>query len=87
MSVSSEGSLGPRTPFDVLIVKEFMDVFSNELLELPLPWKVEFGIELVPGAVPILKAPYCLSLTELKELKKQLEELLERGFVHPSSSP
>nr|GEY06697.1 putative reverse transcriptase domain-containing protein [Tanacetum cinerariifolium] len=49
--------------------------------------EVEFNIELIPRAEPISKAPYRMALIELKELKDQLQELLERGFIHPSVSP
>ncbi|GJU42787.1 putative reverse transcriptase domain-containing protein [Tanacetum coccineum] len=48
---------------------------------------VEFTIELIPGAQPISKAPYRMAPVELKELKDQLQELLERGFIRPSVSP
>ena len=47
---------------------------------------MEFGIDLVPGATPISKALYCLSLTELRKLKQQLQELTESGFIQPSTS-
>ncbi|GKG22057.1 putative reverse transcriptase domain-containing protein, partial [Tanacetum coccineum] len=47
---------------------------------------VEFNIELIPGAEPVSKAPYHMAPIELKELKDQLQELLERGFIHPSVS-
>nr|GFB15641.1 putative reverse transcriptase domain-containing protein [Tanacetum cinerariifolium] len=49
--------------------------------------EVEFNIELIPGAEPISKAPYRMDPIELKELKEQLQELLERGFIRPSVSP
>ena len=58
-----------RVPYDVPVVSEFVDVFFDELPSLPLHREVEFGIDLVPDGTPISKAPYCLSLTELKELK------------------
>nr|GFC92495.1 retrotransposable element Tf2 [Tanacetum cinerariifolium] len=54
---------------------------------IPPVCEVEFNIELIPGAEPISKAPYCMAPIELKELKDQLQELLERGFIHPSVSP
>ncbi|GJR88255.1 putative nucleotidyltransferase, ribonuclease H [Tanacetum coccineum] len=50
-------------------------------------WRIEFGIELIPGAEPILKAPYRMAPVELKELKEQLQEMLENGFIRPSVSP
>ena len=69
------------------IVSEFVDVFSNELPSLPPHREVEFGIDLVPSATPIFKVPYHLSPVELKELKQQLQELTESGFIWPSTSP
>jgi len=57
-------------------VCEFEDVFPEELLELPPQRKIDFGIELIPDAQPISKAPYRMALTELKKLKLQLDELL-----------
>nr|GFB58994.1 putative reverse transcriptase domain-containing protein [Tanacetum cinerariifolium] len=69
------------------IVFEFPDVFPDELPRIPLVREVEFNIELIPGAEPISKAPYRLAPIELKELKDQLQELLERGFIRPSVSP
>ncbi|KAK5835966.1 hypothetical protein PVK06_011694 [Gossypium arboreum] len=71
----------------VPIVCEFPDVFPEELLGLPPVREVEFGIELVPDTTPILIAPYRMALTELKELKSQLQELTDRGFARPSFSP
>nr|GFA49524.1 putative reverse transcriptase domain-containing protein [Tanacetum cinerariifolium] len=69
------------------IVSEFPDVFPDKLPGIPLVRKVEFSIELIPGAEPISKAPYCMAPIELKELKDQLHELLERAFIRPSVSP
>ncbi|XP_058002334.1 uncharacterized protein LOC131179492 [Hevea brasiliensis] len=68
---------------DVPIVRKFMDVFPKELLELPL----EFCINIVPGTNLISMPPYRMAPTELKELKEQLQELLNKGFVRPSTSP
>nr|GFC11643.1 putative reverse transcriptase domain-containing protein [Tanacetum cinerariifolium] len=69
------------------IVSEFPDVFPDELPRIPLVREVEFSIELIPGAEPISKAPYRMAPIELKELKDQLQELLERGFIRLSVSP
>ncbi|XP_076901428.1 uncharacterized protein LOC143555832 [Bidens hawaiensis] len=77
----------PKKLEEVLIVAEFKDVFPNELPGIPLDREVEFRIDLVPGTTPIAKSPYRLAPTEMKELKKQLDELLEKGFIRPSSSP
>ncbi|GKF71788.1 hypothetical protein Tco_0207902, partial [Tanacetum coccineum] len=65
---------------DQPIVSEFQDVFPDELPGIP-------NIELIPGAEPIFKAPYRMAPIELKELKDQLQELLEQGFIRPSVSP
>ncbi|GKF09999.1 hypothetical protein Tco_0044223 [Tanacetum coccineum] len=54
---------------------------------LPPAREIEFGIELIPGAEPISKAPYRMAPVELKELKEQLQEMLENGFIRPSVSP
>ena len=69
------------------VVSEFVDIFPDELPSLPPHREVEFGIDLVPGATPISKVPYRLSPTELKELKQQLQELTENGYIRPSTSP
>nr|GFD19891.1 putative reverse transcriptase domain-containing protein [Tanacetum cinerariifolium] len=72
---------------DQPIVSEFPDVFPNELPGIPPVREVEFNIVLIPGAGPISKTPYRMAPIELKELKDQLQELLERGFIRPSVSP
>jgi hypothetical protein len=71
---------------DVPIVKEFSEVFPEELPGLPPTRQVEFQIELVPGAAPIARAPYRLAPSEMQELSNQLQELLDKGFIRPSSS-
>ncbi|KAA3484100.1 DNA/RNA polymerases superfamily protein [Gossypium australe] len=71
----------------VLIVSEFLDVFPEELLGLPPVREVEFAIELVPGTSLISIAPYRMAPKKLKELKSQLQELIDRGFARPSFSP
>ena len=68
-------------------VCEFSKVFPEELLGLPPEREVEFGIELQPGAAPVSIAPYRMAPVELKELKVQLEDLLDKGFIRPSISP
>ena len=66
---------------DVPIVNEFLDVFLEELPGLPPQREVEFQIEIIPGIAPISMAPYRMAPVELNELKKQLEELLDKGFI------
>ena len=65
-------------PDDVLIVRDFLEVFPEALSGLPPNRKIEFIIELIPGTTPISKAPYRMAPTELKELKTQLQELLDK---------
>ncbi|GJR81681.1 putative reverse transcriptase domain-containing protein [Tanacetum coccineum] len=72
---------------DVPVICNFPEVFLDDLPGLPPPRQVEFRIELVPGVLPIARAPYRLAPSELKELSDQLKELLEKGFILPSSSP
>jgi hypothetical protein len=66
---------------------EFPDVFSEDLSGMPPDWDVEFIIELQLGTAPISRRPYKMTHKELTELKVQLNELLDKGYVHPSSSP
>ncbi|WVZ80774.1 hypothetical protein U9M48_028227 [Paspalum notatum var. saurae] len=69
------------------VVSNFLDVFSEELLGLPPDRDVEFAIELVLGTAPVCRRPYRMAPDELKELKVQLQEQLDKGFIRPSSSP
>ena len=79
--------LGDGTRKEDPIVDEFSDVFPDDLLGMPLDRDIEFIIELLPRAAPIAKRPYRMWVNELEELKKQLKELQEKGFICPSSSP
>ncbi|GKF24769.1 putative reverse transcriptase domain-containing protein [Tanacetum coccineum] len=72
---------------DWLVDQDAVIVFPDDLPGLPPPRQVEFKIELVPGAAPVARAPYGLAPSELKELADQLQELSEKGFIRPSSSP
>jgi hypothetical protein len=72
---------------DIPVVCEYPDVFSTYYSGLPPPREVEFWIECVPDTNPISKAPYRIASLELKELKEQLQELLDKGFIRPSISP
>ncbi|RVW45589.1 Retrovirus-related Pol polyprotein from transposon 17.6 [Vitis vinifera] len=72
---------------DIPIVREYPDVFPEDLPGLPPEREVEFTIDLVPGTGPMSKAPYRMAPVELKELKVQLQELLDKGFIRPSVSP
>jgi hypothetical protein len=72
---------------NIHVVRDFPDVFPVELPGMPPDREVEFVIDLLPGTAPISKRPYRMSIEELKELKKQLMELQEAGYIRPSSSP
>ncbi|KAL0539510.1 hypothetical protein IC582_023725 [Cucumis melo] len=69
------------------MVREYLDVFPDELPRLPPPREINFAIELEQSIVIISKAPYRMAPTKLKELKVQLQELLDKGFIRPSVSP
>jgi hypothetical protein len=69
------------------VVREFPDVFPKELPGIPPDREIEFNIDLVPGTSTISKAPYRMAPSELKELKIQIKELEEKGFIRPSMSP
>ncbi|GJU95006.1 putative reverse transcriptase domain-containing protein [Tanacetum coccineum] len=72
---------------DVPVVQEFPEVFPEDLPGIPPTRQVEFRIDLVPGATPVARAPYRLAPSEMKELAEQLQELTDKGFIRPSSSP
>lgn len=72
---------------DIPIVCEYPDVFPEEIPGMPPEREIDFSIDLVPGSAPISKAPYRMAPAELQELKKQLDELLEKGYIRPSVSP
>ncbi|XP_075483798.1 uncharacterized protein LOC142523951 [Primulina tabacum] len=70
-----------------MIYAEFPDVFPGEIPGFPPQREIDFSIELVSGTNPISRAPYRLAPAELKELKEQLQDLLEKGYIRPSMSP
>jgi hypothetical protein len=72
---------------NIPVVCEYPDVFPDDLPGMPPNRHVEFVIELQPGTAPISKRPYQISPKELAELKNQLQELLDKGYIRPSSSP
>jgi hypothetical protein len=72
---------------EVPVVNEFPDVFPDELPDMPPDRDIEFVIELKPGTAPIYKTPFRMTTPELAELKEHIQELLEKGFIRPSSSP
>ena len=71
---------------DLLIVREFPELFPEDIYGLPPDWEIVFSIDLVPDARPISIAFYRMSLIELVELKKQLAQLLDKQFMRPSVS-
>ncbi|XP_014627921.1 uncharacterized protein [Glycine max] len=81
LEVETKVSMG-----DLPVVKEFLEVFLEDISYLPPKRETKFSIDLAPGAGSISIAPYMMSPIELAELKKQLEELLEKWFVRPSVS-
>ncbi|GKE18774.1 hypothetical protein Tco_1426351 [Tanacetum coccineum] len=72
---------------DVPIVRDFPEVFFEDLPSLPPTPPVEFQIDLIPGAAHVARAPYRLAPSEMKELLEQLQELSDKGFIRPSSQP
>eukprot|EP00253_Pinus_taeda_P035016 PITA_35016 len=72
---------------NIPVVREFADVFPEEIPGLPPKWNLDFTIELVPGAAPVSRAPYRMSVPELTELKMQLQELLDKKYIRLSVSP
>jgi hypothetical protein len=79
--------LDPTQGPKVSVVSEFPDVIPKELLGMPPDRDIKFVIELMPGTAPIYKSPYRMATPELAELKEHIKELLEKGFICPSSSP
>ncbi|GJZ46294.1 putative reverse transcriptase domain-containing protein [Tanacetum coccineum] len=72
---------------EIMVVRDFPKVFLDDLSGLPSVREIEFRIELIPGAMPVLKSPYRLAPSELEELSGQLKELQDKGFIRPISSP
>ncbi|GKD91845.1 putative nucleotidyltransferase, ribonuclease H [Tanacetum coccineum] len=72
---------------DIPVVREFPEVFLEDLPGLPPVRQVEFQIDLMPGAAPVAQAPYRLAPSKMQELSDQLQELADRGFIRPSTSP
>ncbi|GJZ52238.1 reverse transcriptase domain-containing protein [Tanacetum coccineum] len=76
-----------RKQEEIVVVRDFLEVFPDDLSRLPPIREIEFQIELIPGATPVAKSPYHLAPSELEELSGQLKELQDKGFIRPSSSP
>jgi hypothetical protein len=71
---------------DIHVIREFPDVFPDDRPGMPLERAIEFKIELQPGTAPIAKSLYRMTPVELAELKIQLQDLLDKGYIHPSTS-
>ncbi|GKD41927.1 putative reverse transcriptase domain-containing protein, partial [Tanacetum coccineum] len=80
LRVESDKEIEGERLEDVPVIHDFPEVFPGDLLGLPLPWQVEFRIDLVPGAAPVVRAMYRLAPSEMRELSVQLQKLLEKGF-------
>ncbi len=66
---------------DIPVLRDFSEVFLEDLPGLPPPRQVEFRIDLIPGVAPVARAPYRLAPSEMQELSSQLQELLDMGFI------
>jgi len=86
LTISMPESVGQVAVSDIQVIEEFEDVFQS-LQGLPPSRFDPFTIELEPGTAPLSKAPYKMAPAEMTELKKQIEDLLGKGFIHPSTSP
>jgi hypothetical protein len=75
------------SPDDHPILREYRDVFPEEIPGLPLRRDIEFSIELAPGVMSVSRTPYRMSTPELVELKLQLKEMMDKGYIRPSVSP
>nr|GEX09102.1 putative reverse transcriptase domain-containing protein [Tanacetum cinerariifolium] len=87
MSNKEEDKSEEKRLEDVLIMQNFTKFFPKELPGLPPTRQVEFQIDLFPGDAPVARAPYRLAPSEMQELSAQLQELSDKGFIRPSSSP
>nr|AAM01007.1 Putative retroelement [Oryza sativa Japonica Group] len=86
-SESLRSSLNQMTLEEIPIVREYPDVFPDDLPGMPPKRDIEFRIDLVPGTTPIHKRPYRMAANELAEVKRQVDDLLQKGYIRPSSSP
>nr|GEX00346.1 retrotransposon protein, putative, Ty3-gypsy subclass [Tanacetum cinerariifolium] len=79
--------MGVKKQEEIVVVRDFPEVFPDDLSGLPPIWEIEFRIELIPRAMPVAKSPYRFAPSELEELSGQLKELQDKGFIRPSSLP
>jgi hypothetical protein len=87
LNYGNNNHLKAESPQGLLVVREYVDVFPEELPDMPPEREVEFSIDLVPGTAPIAKRPYRMTVLELAELKKKLDELQQKGYIRLSASP
>src|SRR6185295_6225914 len=87
LSTSTVNQVEAKSLAEIQVVCEYPDVFPDDLPGMPPDRKIEFAIELQPGTAPISRRPYRMPPNELEELKKQLQELLDKGYIRPSTSP
>ncbi|GKE56119.1 putative reverse transcriptase domain-containing protein, partial [Tanacetum coccineum] len=78
---------GDQKQEEIIVVRDFPEVFPDDLSGLPPIQEIDFRIDLIPGAMPAAKSPYRLAPSELEELSGQLKELQDKGLIRPSSSP
>ncbi|GKF93258.1 hypothetical protein Tco_0279977 [Tanacetum coccineum] len=71
---------------DIVVVRNFSKVFPDDLSGLPPSREIEICIDLIPGAMPVVKSPYRLAPSKMDELSSQLRELQDKSFIRPSSS-
>ncbi|WMV45516.1 hypothetical protein MTR67_038901 [Solanum verrucosum] len=83
MDVESKVSYFELVP----VISEYLDVFPDDFPDIPLEREIDFGINLLPDTQPISIPPYIIAPVELKELKEQLKDLLDKGFIQSSISP
>ncbi|GJY02374.1 putative reverse transcriptase domain-containing protein [Tanacetum coccineum] len=79
--------MGVKKQEEIVVVRDFSEVFSDDLTGLPPIREIKFQTELISGEMPVAKSPYRLAPFELEELSGQLKELQEKGFIRPSLSP
>jgi hypothetical protein len=72
---------------DIHVIQEYLDIFPDELPRMPPERTIEFKIELQPSTALVARALYKMSPVEMNELKVQLQGLLDKGYIHPSTSP
>ncbi|GKA49749.1 putative reverse transcriptase domain-containing protein [Tanacetum coccineum] len=83
----ADGKADEKKPKVIRIIREFPKVFPDDLLGLPPVREIEFHINLIPGALLVVKSPYRLAPLEMLELLNHLKELYEKGFIRPTHSP